>query len=409
MESEANIEALRAFVVECSDLRSLELMLGRFNIFEVLGLANREIRHSNMIAWLLNPNETHGLGDLFMRRWLMRVFHESPTEDASYLDPIDIDATPFTSVIIKREWEHLDILADVVLENGNRWIVCIENKVWSEQHSEQLTRYRANVEAQYPSAKKLFILLSVRGEEPEDDAYVQSTYHAVIKTLEECLEELKESIPAEPLLVIKHYMELIGNRFMPNSPVEQLALKIYSAHKRALDIIFEHKPDIFQNLTDGLYEQCAASADSYGLKVYDVIKGIIWFVPKSWDVTSNKNAVGKYIVWCEINFYNQRNVVLKAVAGPADKTFREGVFELSKEAKFHNPNARRALGKHWYQFYAERNSNIDLQGSESETAEDIVPIIWGWVIERLHDSSFTHMVDSVEKFLNSQSPPPTSN
>ena len=42
----------------------------KFNIFKVLKLDNYEIRHSNFLAWLLNPEETHNLGYEFIKEEL---------------------------------------------------------------------------------------------------------------------------------------------------------------------------------------------------------------------------------------------------------------------------------------------------------------------------------------------------
>ena len=33
------------------------------NLFDILKISRTEIRHSNMLAWLLNPSENHDLGD----------------------------------------------------------------------------------------------------------------------------------------------------------------------------------------------------------------------------------------------------------------------------------------------------------------------------------------------------------
>ena len=35
-----------------------------FNIFKALGVGDYEIRHSNMLAWLMDPHEKHNLGFL---------------------------------------------------------------------------------------------------------------------------------------------------------------------------------------------------------------------------------------------------------------------------------------------------------------------------------------------------------
>src|SRR5262249_51256095 len=44
-------EALERFVVENDDLLTLESRIGRFNIFDALGITRVEIRHSNFLAF----------------------------------------------------------------------------------------------------------------------------------------------------------------------------------------------------------------------------------------------------------------------------------------------------------------------------------------------------------------------
>lgn len=49
------------------DVSRMELILDKPNIFNALKIVQQEIRHSNFLAWLLNPNENHGLGELFLK------------------------------------------------------------------------------------------------------------------------------------------------------------------------------------------------------------------------------------------------------------------------------------------------------------------------------------------------------
>jgi hypothetical protein len=93
--------ALTSFVVECYELAELEAVLSRFNIFRVLKAAKHEIRHSNMLAWLLDQDESHGLGNRFFRRWLMQVVHDANDDLKRRLNlpsPIEIDALEIESV-----------------------------------------------------------------------------------------------------------------------------------------------------------------------------------------------------------------------------------------------------------------------------------------------------------------------
>ena len=46
----------------------LDLGLKKPNIFQILSITRAEIRHSNFLAWLLDPNESHKLGGLFLEK-----------------------------------------------------------------------------------------------------------------------------------------------------------------------------------------------------------------------------------------------------------------------------------------------------------------------------------------------------
>ena len=138
--------------MNCPELTELEALLSRFNIFRVLRAAHHEIRHSNMLAWLLTPDESHGLGDRFFRRWLMQIVHDADDEMKRRLglpSPIEIDALDIETVEVARERENIDLLIIVRQITGAAWTVCIENKVLSVQHSNQLQRYREIVERSY--------------------------------------------------------------------------------------------------------------------------------------------------------------------------------------------------------------------------------------------------------------------
>ena len=63
------VEALRSLGAE-SRLTELKTLLTEFNLFDVLGVSKAEIRHSRIIAWLLDPHGSHGLGDTLLRVFL---------------------------------------------------------------------------------------------------------------------------------------------------------------------------------------------------------------------------------------------------------------------------------------------------------------------------------------------------
>ncbi len=85
------LHLLEEFVVENDALRELETRIGRFNIFDALGIVNQEIKHSNFLAWLLDPAESHGQGGLFLRAFLMDLLRQTPPGEQRLFSPVYLD------------------------------------------------------------------------------------------------------------------------------------------------------------------------------------------------------------------------------------------------------------------------------------------------------------------------------
>jgi PD-(D/E)XK nuclease superfamily protein len=68
--TEADLKALKALQADASELEHIETLLNRFNVFETIGFVDQELMHSRILAFLLSPNQNHGLGDRFLKRFL---------------------------------------------------------------------------------------------------------------------------------------------------------------------------------------------------------------------------------------------------------------------------------------------------------------------------------------------------
>ena len=55
-------------------LEELTLSLHTPNFFNILNVTKTEIRHSNFLAWMMNPNESHNLNTIFLKWFLKEVF-----------------------------------------------------------------------------------------------------------------------------------------------------------------------------------------------------------------------------------------------------------------------------------------------------------------------------------------------
>ena len=107
----------------------LDLELKNPNIFQILKISNTEIRHSNFLSWLLDPSQSHKIGDIFLKRFLREIFSSEKFEK---LDQIDVEGMNLSNIQIYREWKNIDIL--IILDEI---VVCIENKIQTKEHSNQ--------------------------------------------------------------------------------------------------------------------------------------------------------------------------------------------------------------------------------------------------------------------------------
>jgi hypothetical protein len=333
--------ALTRLVIDCPELTALEALLSRFNIFRVLRAAHHEIRHSNMLSWLLTPDESHGLGDRSFRRWLMHVVHNAEGEAKHRLglpSPIEIDALDIESVEVARERDNIDLLIIVRTMDGHSWTICIENKVESAQHSNQLRRYREIVERRYVEAEhRLYVFLTKYGEEPKDDGFLVSSYSEIEAVLRTCLEERTDTIGPEPRLLISQYLELLAEDFVEESRAAQLARKIYRSHRKAIDFILENRDDPISEASSIMKEILGHHSIDLGIILDVQNKGWARFLPNEWNVPQNSGGTAwgpnSRIVLCAISFW-KKNVELQITVGRAPEAWADKVWARAAASPF---------------------------------------------------------------------------
>jgi len=230
----------------------LDLGLKNPNIFQVLRIAKNEIRHSNFLSWLLDPNQSHKLGDIFLKRFLREVFS---SDKFSGIDQVDVEGMDLSSAVIHREWKNIDIL--ITLENV---VVCVENKVLSKEHSNQLKRYKDIIESQYPEHHKTFVFLTPEGDtsESESDTYEPISYEFIISSLERIKSVYGSSLNEQVRNYISDYITIIKRELMGTDELTELSKKIYQNHKELFEFIIERKPDVLdevRSIFDRLIEE----------------------------------------------------------------------------------------------------------------------------------------------------------
>ena len=117
----------------------------RFNPFDVLRYSDYEIRHSNVLAWLLQPNETHGIGDAFLRDFMTALNDGARSQGIPLVPrPSSFEAQ---DVVVERESYDVDITLSF---RNERVVIAIENKVGeaSPEHASQVMAYEERLREQ---------------------------------------------------------------------------------------------------------------------------------------------------------------------------------------------------------------------------------------------------------------------
>ena len=270
---------LEEFVVNNPELEQLEALLGQFNIFEALGAVRQELRHTDFLAFLLNPTENHGLGDYFTKRFIQKAII-SRRGGSLPISLIDVDFWDLDETLVLREWNNVDI----VLENRpHQLAIIIENKIDSTEHSEQLQRYRTVAEQHYRNWKLLYLYLTPEGDTPSDEFYIPIDYRLICSLVEDLISTRASTIGPDVKTVISHYTQMLRRHVVSESAIEDLCHKIYQKHQRALDLLFEHRPDLQASIREHLEHVIQGTP---GLLLDHCSKSYIRFIPKKWDVSS---------------------------------------------------------------------------------------------------------------------------
>jgi hypothetical protein len=235
-------EELESLFVNNQSMTKIETHLNRFNPIRVMKIERKEIRHSAILSWLLNPGENHGLGDKFLKAFLGEALrgHSSLGSPTA----LDIARADLRDSTVRREWQNIDIF---IYSEKNAWGFVIENKFDSKQHEGQLAKYLDGVSA---GLGKLADNLSVRGifltlhdEEPEDARYAPINYEAICQFLPRFIGQEAHLLTAEVRTFLQHYNEIIAEETGMNAEsneMEKLARQLYRENKKALDFIMQH-------------------------------------------------------------------------------------------------------------------------------------------------------------------------
>lgn len=313
------------------DFDRLELGLKNPNIFRILKISKTEIRHSNFLAWLLDPLESHNLREIFLKRFLNEI-------------SADLELSGIDGIEVRREWRNIDIL---VLTS--ELAICIENKVESSEHSDQLLRYKKIVLENFPHKKTIFVYLTTYRDDPSDDDYKSFSYEQIAKIIKRIIKLYGLTIIPDVKQYLLNYVETLKFEIMANHKYNKLAVQLYNKHKDTFDFIFANRPDnatFFSAFFKTAIEESGwiICSDNKGVFRFltPKLKSILPEMIGGW---SQKDSFGFEL---DYYWYNQKQVVFKTVISPGEGTPRdEKIREILLKAIRSVEGSQEPKGKKW--------------------------------------------------------------
>ncbi len=154
------IQSIRDFIAIYQELRETLSSKGiaPFNVFNILDIGNDEVRHSSFLAWLLDAKANHYQSNLFFNAFLQSC-------------KIDLPLDRLTGYVVRPEFTGVESIIDILVYCKNEFIVFIENKIDSEEGTEQLAREfrdmrRLGSRLRIPHERQFAVFLTPDGREP---------------------------------------------------------------------------------------------------------------------------------------------------------------------------------------------------------------------------------------------------
>lgn len=233
--------------------------LNQFNVFSILKIDNYEIRHANVLAWLLDPAANHGLGETFLRAFISRLQDNKDEANLAKQFELAIDRTVCVerevriidlkkrnlSHVSPKDSENRDGSIDILLE-GHDWILAIETKIRASESEGQLQKYRKALEEYAKSKYKdkseskielFYLFLTMDGDPPSSES--EEMYWGTVNWREHVIAPLETTLSIHSQINpnVKHflvnYVETL-KKHTGLSKIEELADSISSQYPRPL-------------------------------------------------------------------------------------------------------------------------------------------------------------------------------
>jgi hypothetical protein len=315
-------------LIQDEKLHSLDDEMSVLNLFEIAGLRKQEIKHSNFLSELFNPNSLLNIGDTVLKSFIRDAFKSVTPNTINTLNPIDFELSDYDNFEVRREYKNIDLLLLNHSDEKSQYCICIENKVDSSESKHQLIKYREIVEHEFSNYKKLYLFLTPNGDDAEwDSEWLTVNYSSIKKGLDKVLNI--NMLNQDAKLILSHYSKLLEKYVIGQTKLQQLSREIYIKHKSALDFIYEYKPDKLSELNKYIFNWLSKNSVEFGISPLQPSKTRLRFVTPEMTELSNiiiGNGWESNDVICMEVVLTNKSVAFKIVLGKSEDINRRERF-----------------------------------------------------------------------------------
>jgi hypothetical protein len=219
----------------------LHKMFHQFNPLKVLRVDQFEIRHSNVLAWLLDPDENHQFGSFFIKKVLSRLVTKSENEEMlANVDYLPLLYSTLTDTVVNREVKTSNgRFIDLLIELPSlKVVIVIENKFRASESENQLIDYLDYVTEQYKGYTILPVYLTLASDAPSHPEYWSLNYHDILDIITQHLELNQEVIADNIHDFLTYYTAILHEELVEDEESIQMALEVYQRNQAAIDALF---------------------------------------------------------------------------------------------------------------------------------------------------------------------------
>ena len=236
-------QQILSLIEDSQEFTYLHNHFNRFNPFKVLQVDNYEIRHSNVLAWLMDPNQNHDLGSYFIKKLIAKVFvnptnYEDEDKISNY-DVLELSRHPYQDLVVYKELltsnrKRIDLLA---VSELHKVAILIENKFWSVESEGQLEEYIESVRKTYDGYKIIPVFLTLQDEEPTHEDYLMLGYSDVLDILKNMTYANKNYMHPDVYSFISYYIDILEDQLVQNDELNEIGMDLFKNHKEAVKLL----------------------------------------------------------------------------------------------------------------------------------------------------------------------------